>query len=605
MSAMRGRSQHGVRSEAVGAGPHRSRSQIRAGASAGDASTAASTEVPRPVGAREDGGEVAVIIACPDKISYLVRRLNSYLTFFLKRLPLKRFKIFLVVAESADDSIGKDEDRPFNRGQLMNFGFELALREGFTTCIFQDPHLMPMPSLAQYYAEFPVCPVHIGAAERAATRMSAYYCTFEDVSQAPAPEAPCANIPEELATTHRLDGVVAMSALDFRRCNGFPNDVWQAGGEEWAVLRARMACCGLRVKRASGTLCDVSASAARKFGYIPPPRVSPPARSSRAPLYGWFDYHLATWKYNGLNELVNEIESCVASKETVGPNCVVYTVRFPLNRDACHRPVPGRPQVASTGTMTRAMRTSHAGVQCALMRPTPQAAPQPQSERRRTTSLNREAAGSRGTSVGASRCGPCTLQPVRRTTSAPCGARWLHHKGLSSRVFSRADSRRHLIPWHYVYFQRRSSSMITLLSQHINFELCPCSINHRKAATACTPILQARLASTALTRLFCVVCGSWSWTTLFALCCTAEHRRFEQQRCPPVCQNRSRGTLQGPTRRAFVESGGQHHQASPRIWVELAWAVRTCSRPGGQHMVHAAAMCVCAAHTPRAIQTAE
>ena len=56
--------------------------------------------------------------------------------------------------------------------------------------------------------------------------------------------------------------------------------------------------------------------------------------------------------------------------------------------------------------------------------------------------------------------------------------------------------------------------MITLLSQHINFELCPCSINHRKAAPLARPYYRRALLAQALTRLFCVVCGSWSWTTL-------------------------------------------------------------------------------------------
>lgn len=56
-----------------------------------------------------------------------------------------------------------DDGRKFNRGKLLNIGFDLAKKSGrkHDVFIFHDVDLLPQDDLGAWYAKFPVKPIHI------------------------------------------------------------------------------------------------------------------------------------------------------------------------------------------------------------------------------------------------------------------------------------------------------------------------------------------------------------------------------------------------------------------------------------------------------------
>jgi hypothetical protein len=79
--------------------------------------------------------------------------LSSRLLAFLRVLSTRPFKIFII--EQSDDG------RKFNRGKLLNIGFDLAVKEGYDVFIFHDVDLIPSVELVPYYTDVPENPVHI------------------------------------------------------------------------------------------------------------------------------------------------------------------------------------------------------------------------------------------------------------------------------------------------------------------------------------------------------------------------------------------------------------------------------------------------------------
>jgi hypothetical protein len=116
---------------------------------------------------------------------------------FLTQLQRKEQKIsdfHIYIVEQSDDG------RKFNRGKLLNIGFDLARRNKRTrhdVYIFHDVDLLPQNDLGDDYAKFPKVPYHIA---RVWDRYS--------------------NNPKYFG------GVVSFSSSDFKRINGYPNTFW-------------------------------------------------------------------------------------------------------------------------------------------------------------------------------------------------------------------------------------------------------------------------------------------------------------------------------------------------------------------------------------------
>ncbi|EWM21309.1 beta- -galactosyltransferase 3 [Nannochloropsis gaditana] len=123
------------------------------------------------------------------------------------------------------------DGRKFNRGKLLNIGFDVALKDGEGTgeggkeggraaasvFIFHDVDLLPSRELVPLYLTRPSRPLHIA---RAWGRYS--------------------------GNPRYLGGAIAFNATDFQKINGFPNTFWGWGGED-DEMRKRVEQVGLEV----------------------------------------------------------------------------------------------------------------------------------------------------------------------------------------------------------------------------------------------------------------------------------------------------------------------------------------------------------------------
>lgn len=119
----------------------------------------------------------------------------------------------LVVEQSVDG-------QKFNRGRLLNAGFDLAHQSGsFNVFIFHDVDLIPSVELMPYYTSPAPAPVHIAG-------------VWDRYSSSPT----------------YFGGISAFDAPTFLRVNGFPNNYWGWGGED-DDLSERLKECGIATIR--------------------------------------------------------------------------------------------------------------------------------------------------------------------------------------------------------------------------------------------------------------------------------------------------------------------------------------------------------------------
>ena len=76
----------------------------------------------------------------------------------VKRLGLEGKREYnIIIVEQSDDDLG------FNRGQLLNIGFNLCRESGFDYVVFHDVDLVSKKGEgAEWYLWYPETPVHIG-----------------------------------------------------------------------------------------------------------------------------------------------------------------------------------------------------------------------------------------------------------------------------------------------------------------------------------------------------------------------------------------------------------------------------------------------------------
>ena len=166
-----------------------------------------------------DTTSVAIIVPFRDlhveqKRSEHLNKFVPHMIRFLSNLKQQRkisdFHIYIV--EQSDDQ------RKFNRGKLLNIGFDVARKYGKQTSnskngrskpvphdvfIFHDVDLLPSQQLNEAYSKFPTVPHHIA---RCWDRYS--------------------NNPKYFG------GIVGFSSSDYKRINGYPNTFWGWGGED-------------------------------------------------------------------------------------------------------------------------------------------------------------------------------------------------------------------------------------------------------------------------------------------------------------------------------------------------------------------------------------
>ena len=154
-----------------------------------------------------DTTNVAIIVPFRDlhveqKRSEHLSKFIPHMITFLTDLQKNQHRIYdfhIYIVEQSDDQ------RKFNRGKLLNIGFDLA-RKNFQNLkggnqhdvfIFHDVDLLPSSVLGDAYAKFPTVPHHIA---RCWDRYS--------------------NNPKYFG------GIVSFSSSDYKRINGYPNTFW-------------------------------------------------------------------------------------------------------------------------------------------------------------------------------------------------------------------------------------------------------------------------------------------------------------------------------------------------------------------------------------------
>jgi hypothetical protein len=211
----------------------------------------------------QTSAKIAIIIPFRDletekKRTKQLNQLVEYMTSYLKG---DDYKIFVI--EQSDDG------RKFNRGQLLNIGFEEAEKEGYENFIFHDADLLPSDELKEYYEYAPSDkPVHIAAVWDRYGGNQKYF-----------------------------GGIVAFNKEMFNRINGYPNNFWGWGGEDDELFnRTRKFYNILKVKK--GSIRDLEEMDLKeKLDYLRENDLKFMQKQEA------LAEHEKTWKNNGLNTL--------------------------------------------------------------------------------------------------------------------------------------------------------------------------------------------------------------------------------------------------------------------------------------------------------------
>jgi len=220
-----------------------------------------------------DATSVAIIVPYRDlhveqKRAAHLKQFVPHMIQFLQKAKDKgwvsEFHIYIV--EQSNDG------RKFNRGKLLNIGFDVARKspKKHDIFIFHDVDLLPQDDLAKWYTKFPTRPLHIA---RVWDRYS--------------------NNPKYFG------GVVSFSSSQYKRINGYPNTFWGWGGEDDEMQR-RLERLGIQFDSPDkGTLVDLEQmSLTEKLDFL---------RSHKEwkCMVKWeaADEHATTWKTNGLADL--------------------------------------------------------------------------------------------------------------------------------------------------------------------------------------------------------------------------------------------------------------------------------------------------------------
>lgn len=126
--------------------------------------------------------------------------LNMFVPAMLSFLQRSGSSYHIYVIEQSNDK------RKFNRGKLLNIGFDLARKEGCGIFVFHDVDLLPSSELLPYYSKLPLtAPIHIAKVWNRYSQNNDKY----------------------------FGGIVSFSQQMFQDINGFPNNFW---GEKAASI---------------------------------------------------------------------------------------------------------------------------------------------------------------------------------------------------------------------------------------------------------------------------------------------------------------------------------------------------------------------------------
>ncbi|POM65616.1 Putative beta-1,4-galactosyltransferase [Phytophthora palmivora] len=241
----------------------------------------------------QDSTRVAVLVPFRDNHPAQKRQVHldefvPYMTQFLQRhCAPKSASFHIFILEQSLDG------RKFNRGKLLNAGFDMA-RNDYDMYIFHDVDLLPGDDLGEFYVTVPhLGPMHVARVWERYSESSTYF-----------------------------GGIVAFTRQQFIKVNGFPNNFWGWGGED-NELYSRVVHKKLAIQApSSGTIRDLEDLSLE--GKLKVLRTSKWKCTVKHDL---LKEHHRTWKKNGLKNLYYEYvdadainEYCTKITITLGPN---------------------------------------------------------------------------------------------------------------------------------------------------------------------------------------------------------------------------------------------------------------------------------------------
>jgi hypothetical protein len=205
----------------------------------------------------------AVIISYrKHKVQNREGQLKQIVPYLEKMLKSTWFKYQIYIIEQSDNK------HKFNRGKLMNAGYDIATKAKCNYFILHDADLLADETAIKYYQTYPTQPIHI------------------------------ANVWTEKYTYENfIGGIISINKADYKTINGFPNNYWGWGGEDDEMMK-RIQISKLQIlKPITGSITEI------KHGWneenaIPKNEKNQLKRN-----------HEATWKTNGLSNLKYKILS--------------------------------------------------------------------------------------------------------------------------------------------------------------------------------------------------------------------------------------------------------------------------------------------------------
>lgn len=249
----------------------------------------------------ENCPNVAIIV--PFRDLHVEQNRRSHLTRFISELPaiisskiselgytLKTPTFQIIIVEQSNDN------RKFNRGKLLNIGFEISRREFFSNVfIFHDVDLLPSSDLVQEYFKIPSDnPIHIARVWSRYNKNPRYF-----------------------------GGIVSFSEEMYVRINGFPNNFWGWGGEDDEMYN-RVQEVGLSpIAPNHGDIVDMeNMQLDTKLLFLKSHSHWKCMNKNEV-----LKEHEETWKQNGISNLkFKELH-----RETMSEHCIKITVDVELN----------------------------------------------------------------------------------------------------------------------------------------------------------------------------------------------------------------------------------------------------------------------------------
>ncbi len=230
----------------------------------------------------KEGIKVAVIIPYRDlnpqqkrgqHLAKITKELPKLFDKYIEEHKDRKLDYEIIVVEQSDDG------KAFNRGKLLNIGYEIAIKEYHANVfIFHDVDLIPSYDLIDSYFKIPENgrPLHIAK-------------LWDRYSSNP----------------KYLGGIVSFDESTFSKINGFPNNFWGWGGEDDELYNRVNELGYTPVAPKHGSITDLEEMGIQeKMEYLRENR-------DEKNMVKWelLKEHKATWKKNGLNSLVFDVLS--------------------------------------------------------------------------------------------------------------------------------------------------------------------------------------------------------------------------------------------------------------------------------------------------------